>query len=283
MVDPLVHPGKDFLVPFEGVLRLEHPVVLAGEAQVARGHASHLQRREHTNPLRFGQAEIIRRMDHQMRRLEILYKPFRRELQIMFPELGVPGLAADLINRAELGHREPELIGGVEVIQRVEHAIVRDQTPEPIRLPLNEVDHIPAIGGPHGAAPLETDPLKAAQIEEPLHQVIIGRGAPVIPDIAFEGAFLAGRAAGVDHTHGEALKGENLGVPAQGPLRQPGDLRPPVDQERKGIFLIILKLLRLEGEALNGLSVVARIEELLRQPQLLYKGLFGVQFCEIYE
>src|SRR5215212_10024201 len=64
---PAVEPAEHLVVPAHGVGRLQHPVVLVGKDDEARGDAAELQGGEHPEPLLDGHAVILLPVDDEGR------------------------------------------------------------------------------------------------------------------------------------------------------------------------------------------------------------------------
>src|SRR5215216_6361911 len=70
---PLVDPREDLLMPQLGVLRLEDPVILVGEAQESARHALALERGERRDALGLDDAVVEAAVDDERRSLPVLH------------------------------------------------------------------------------------------------------------------------------------------------------------------------------------------------------------------
>src|SRR5262245_56963184 len=135
--DPTRDPREHLAVPEYGVPRLQHPVVLVGEVDEARGDVAGLEDRVAEEALRAGDAVVLVAVDDEHRRLVRA----RRADGVPAVEdlLTVPRLAAE---RLVAALRDVARV----LAPRVEDARVVDEALEAVRVPRDPRDHVAAVG-----------------------------------------------------------------------------------------------------------------------------------------
>src|SRR5262249_55878008 len=116
---------------------------------------------------------------------------------------------------AELPLRKPKLFRAAVSRFSVERAVMRNQALEAIGMAKDPVDHVAAIAGAQSALALLVDErVGLLRVIQAVHQVNIGRSAPIFVHAINEGLSVAGAAAWINHDHYVPAGGEQLGVPA---------------------------------------------------------------------
>src|SRR5205823_7090468 len=140
----------------------------------------------------------------------------------------------------------------------VEPAVVRHDALEAVGVAENPVSHVSAVAGTERAfAVFINERIMMLCVVEALHQVFKRSAAPVAVDRVNELLSVAGRAVEVDHDDHVTVRSEHLGIPAIAPVVSPRSLRPAMDEELHGIFLVGIKVRRLDQEAFDIISVSA--------------------------
>src|SRR5580658_1025601 len=183
-------------------------------------------------------------MNYQGRRVELLRRIPRRPLLIH--------LRVRLRSPLELPIIEPEFLRRPPGGDSIEHAIMRNDALESVRMPKHPVRHVSAIAGAESALSVLVNKwISLLRVVQSLHQIFKGSAAPIAIDSVNKLLSVSRRAVEVDHDDQVSVGGKKFGIPAKAPIVSPRALWTPVDEELYGILLGGVEVWRLDQEALD--------------------------------
>src|ERR1043166_79818 len=133
---------------------------------------------------------------------------------------------------------------------------------------LDPIDHVAAIAcaGRSHAVSVE-EGIAPQDFSDAVHNVNVGFAAPVFANLVDELLSVASRTARVWHKNNVAAVGPNLRIPAITPTVVERALWTTVNDDGQRIFLLRIKVCRLDDEAMNLLAKRADPFHLLRFSQ----------------